>query len=74
LPLAAKKNAGRNLIDGFSTALNSLTDTVISKNKTNTLLAASYLYAYIPDFLLPLQSRNLSGNKEGSVLHPKCNA
>jgi len=50
LPLAAKKNAGRNLIDGFSTALNSLTDTVISKNKTNTLLAASYLYAYIPDF------------------------
>jgi len=46
----SKKNAGRNLIDGFSTALNSLTDTVISKNKTNTLLAASYLYAYIPDF------------------------
>ncbi|ODM24924.1 hypothetical protein EFD62_04805 [Acetivibrio mesophilus] len=49
-PLAAKKNAGSDLIDGFSTALNSLTDTIISKNKTNTLLAASYLYAYVPDF------------------------
>ncbi|WP_265443007.1 hypothetical protein [Acetivibrio straminisolvens] len=49
-PLAAKNNASRDLIDGFSTALNSLTDTIISKNKTNTLLAASYLYAYIPDF------------------------
>ncbi|HOM02378.1 MAG TPA: hypothetical protein PLH43_06085 [Acetivibrio sp.] len=49
-PQAANKNAGMDLIDGFSTALNSLTDTVIGKNKTNTLLAASYLYSYIPDF------------------------
>lgn len=49
-PLAVKMNASRDLIDGFSTALNSLTNTVISKNKTNTLLAASHLYAYVPDF------------------------
>jgi hypothetical protein len=48
LPMAVKKGAGMPLIDGFSNALNSLTDTIIGKNKTNTLMAASYLYAYIP--------------------------
>lgn len=49
-PQAVTKNANRELVDKYSTALNSLTNTVIGKNKTNTLLAASYLYAYIPDF------------------------
>ncbi|HPD01298.1 MAG TPA: hypothetical protein PLA01_08125 [Acetivibrio sp.] len=48
-PMAFKKNASSSLTDGFSSALNSLTNTVISKNKTNTLLAASYLYSFIPD-------------------------
>lgn len=48
-PMAVKKNASADLTEGFSTALNSLTNTVISKNKTNTLLTASYLYSYIPD-------------------------
>jgi hypothetical protein len=48
-PMAVKKNAGSGLTDGFSSALNSLTNTVISKNKTNTLLAASYLYSFVPD-------------------------
>jgi hypothetical protein len=48
-PMAVKKNANSNLTDGFSSALNSLTNTVISKNKTNTLLAASYLYSFVPD-------------------------
>lgn len=50
MPEAAKKGANKELIDGFSNALNSLTDTVIKKNKTDTLMAASNLYAYIPDF------------------------
>ncbi|MCX7708553.1 MAG: hypothetical protein N2484_01760 [Clostridia bacterium] len=50
MPLAMKKGANKQLVDNFSTALNSLTNTIIGKNKTNTLLAASYLYAYIPDF------------------------
>lgn len=50
MPAAVKKGAGGALLDNFSTALNSLTNTIISKNKTNTLLAASYLYAYVPDF------------------------
>jgi len=50
MPLAVKMGANRKLIDDFSNALNSLTSTIIGKNKTNTLMAASYLYAYIPDF------------------------
>jgi hypothetical protein len=52
MPSAVKMGANKKLIDDFSNALNSLTDTIISKNQTNTLLAASYLYAYIPDFYL----------------------
>lgn len=47
--LAIKKGAKKALINNFDNALNSLTNTVIGKNKTNTLMAASYLYAYIPD-------------------------
>jgi hypothetical protein len=50
MPSAVKMGANKKLIDDFSNALNSLTDTIIGKNQTNTLLAASYLYAYIPDF------------------------
>ncbi|NSW89797.1 MAG: hypothetical protein HPY74_03775 [Firmicutes bacterium] len=49
LPDAVKKGANQKTIDDFSNALNSLTNTIISKNKTNTLMAANYLYAYIPD-------------------------
>lgn len=49
MPEAVKRGANKGVIDNFSKALNSLTNTVISKNKTNTLLAASYLYAYVPD-------------------------
>ncbi len=52
MPMTAKKNADRKLIENFSTALNSLTDSIISKSQTNTLMAASYLYAYIPDFYM----------------------
>lgn len=51
-PMAVKMNAGKDLTEGFSTALNSLTNTIIGKNKTNTLMAASYLYSYIPDFFM----------------------
>lgn len=47
---ALGKGASKATIDNFSTALNSLTNTIITKNKTNTLMAASYLYAYIPEF------------------------
>lgn len=50
MPMAAKMGAGKNSIENFSSALNSLTSTSISKNRTNTLMASSYLYAYIPDF------------------------
>ena len=57
LPMAVNASADRKLIDNFSTALNSLTDTIIGKNKTNTLLACSYLYAYVPDFFSLYKSK-----------------
>ncbi|HHV99889.1 MAG TPA: hypothetical protein GXX36_10035 [Clostridiaceae bacterium] len=50
MPEAAKKGANKELIDNFSSALNNLTNTVTNKNKTDTLMAASNLYGYIPDF------------------------
>jgi len=50
MPEAAKKGASRDLIDSFSNALNNLTNTASNKNKTDTLMAASHLYSYIPDF------------------------
>ncbi|MDD4495731.1 MAG: hypothetical protein PHV32_15575 [Eubacteriales bacterium] len=49
MPEAAKLGAGKDLLGNFSIALDSLTNTIIGKNKTNTLLAASLLYANIPD-------------------------
>jgi hypothetical protein len=49
MPQAMKKGANQKVLDDFSNALNSLTSTIITKNKANTLLAANYLYAYIPD-------------------------
>ena len=57
-PMAVKMNAGKDLTEGFSTALNSLTNTIIGKNKTNTLMAASYLYTYIPDFFMLYKTPN----------------
>lgn len=50
MPSAVKAGANKKLMENFSNALNSLTTTIIGKNRTNTLMAASYLYAYIPDF------------------------
>jgi len=49
MPMAVKKGANQKLVDDFSSALNSLTNTIISKNRTNTLMAASNIYSYIPD-------------------------
>lgn len=50
MPNAVKAGANSKLIDDFGNALNSLTNTIIGKNSTNTIMAASYLYGYIPDF------------------------
>ena len=49
MPLAAKHGAGRKLLDDFSTSLDSLTNTLITKNKTEILLNASSLYSKIPE-------------------------
>ncbi len=52
LPSATKKNASRELIDNFDNALNTLTSTILTKDKNNTLLAANNLYSYVPDFYM----------------------
>ncbi|MCX7923384.1 MAG: hypothetical protein N3B21_15445 [Clostridia bacterium] len=49
MPTAVKAGANGALIDNFSNALNSLTTTALGKHRNNTLLAASYLYAFVPD-------------------------
>lgn len=49
-PLSVKAGAKKELIDNFGNALNDLTNSIVSKNKTNTLMAASHLYSFIPDF------------------------
>jgi len=50
MPIAAKMGANRALIDNFSGSLNNLTVTAMEKNKMSSLLAASALYQYVPDF------------------------
>ena len=48
--MSVKQGAAKQLADDFSTALNNLTNAIISKNQNNTLMAANRLYSYIPDF------------------------
>lgn len=50
LPKAVKMNAGRDLVDTFSNALNGLSNAITSKNHMNTLVAANNLYDSVPAF------------------------
>jgi len=50
MPSVVKKGASNKLIDGFSSSLNNLTNTVLKKNKNDSLMAANKLYASIPEF------------------------
>lgn len=50
MPMAARAGASRPLLDNFSNALNNLTQTIISKNTVNSLVASSQAYRFIPDF------------------------
>ncbi len=50
MPSAASKGASRTLVDNFSNTLNSLTNVVVSKNRTGTLMVSNELYGLIPDF------------------------
>lgn len=50
MPEAVRKGANKTLVDGFSSSLDNLTNAIISKNRINTLLAASSVYSHIPDF------------------------
>lgn len=49
LPEITKKGAQSELVDGFSKSLNDLTRIASDKDKMKTMLAASGLYANIPD-------------------------
>lgn len=60
MPQALKKGANQKVLDDFSNALNNLTNTIITKNKENTLIAANYLYTYIPDLFSIYKTRSPS--------------
>lgn len=60
MPSATKKGATRTVIDNFSNALNNLTNSIISKNSTNTLISASNLYSFIPDLYSLYRTENSS--------------
>ncbi|HHV64128.1 MAG TPA: hypothetical protein GXX46_03510 [Peptococcaceae bacterium] len=48
MPQATKKGATKEVIDGFSTALNDLTKIIAEKKTEQTLLAANRLYSQLP--------------------------
>lgn len=52
MPMSVKAGAAKPLIDSFSTALNNLTNVLVSKNRNSSLLAASSLYGFLPDFYM----------------------
>lgn len=56
-PEATSKGASRELTDNFSNSLNSLTNTIITKNKEKTLMETNKLYSYIPDLLYLYKSK-----------------
>jgi hypothetical protein len=60
MPVAIKKGANKNLINNFDNALNNLSNTIISKNKINTMIAANKLYANIPDLYTLFESKSLT--------------
>jgi hypothetical protein len=49
LPELSKKNSKKEVIEGFSNALNNLTKIAESKDKNTLLLATNQLYSQIPD-------------------------
>lgn len=49
LPEVTKKGAKKEVLDGFSDALNNLTEITEAKDKAKTLLAANQLYASVPE-------------------------
>lgn len=57
MPMVIKKDANKDLVNNFDNALNNLSNTVISKSKINTLIAANQLYSYIPDLYLLFKSK-----------------
>ncbi|NLC68590.1 MAG: hypothetical protein GX754_07385 [Clostridiaceae bacterium] len=60
LPEALKMGTSQNTIDDFSNTLNNLTNVILSRNKSNTLMAANSLYAYMPDLFASYKAGPLS--------------
>jgi len=50
MPEIVSKGAGRELMDGFSTALNELSTAVSTADQKALQIAANKLYKYVPDF------------------------
>ncbi|MDP4181765.1 MAG: hypothetical protein Q8942_11810 [Bacillota bacterium] len=56
-PQVSSKGAVKELTDNFSTALNNLTNDIITKDKQMSLMASNSLYSYIPDFYYLYKSK-----------------
>ncbi len=63
MPEVSKKGASKELIDGFSDALNSLTEVAQTKDKNKTMLAVNKLYATMPDIYSLYQTKVSPGLK-----------
>jgi hypothetical protein len=50
MPEIVAKGASRELLDGFSTALNELSTAISTTDRSTILIAANKLYKYVPDF------------------------
>lgn len=56
-PQIVQGGVAKNTIDDFSNTLNNLTMFADAEDKPNTLLAASELYRFVPDFMQPYDNK-----------------
>ncbi|HOJ09902.1 MAG TPA: hypothetical protein PK733_04835 [Clostridiales bacterium] len=60
MPEAVQKGASQEIINGFSSSLNGLTNSIISKNKNYTLISANNLYGNITGLFSLYKKQNVS--------------
>jgi len=68
MPEVSKKGASKELLDGLSDSLNTLTETAKTKDKNMTLLAANKLYANIPEIYSLYKTKSSPGLKRITYL------
>lgn len=59
MPQVVKKSIDKQILDNFSSTLNSLTDVIKTKDRFNTLLTANHLYSNIPEFFALYKTKYL---------------